>query len=94
MQTKSSGVALLQVHGAKKTLDTIILSEKQMLVPQNKKIVENKPRLGQGRAGIKCKKPQPVDGITASISKSCKIPKIPMIQDVTKLGWISWYQNN
>ena len=28
--------------------------------------------------------PQPVDGITASTSKSCKICKIPMTQDVTK----------
>ena len=49
-----------------------------------KKIVENKPGLGQGRAGIRCKKPEPVDGITASKSKSCKIPKIPMTQDVAK----------
>ena len=54
-------------------------------VPQNKKIIQNKLRLGQGRAGIRHKKPQPFDGITASTSKSCKIPKIPMTQDVTKI---------
>ena len=51
---------------------------------QNKKIIENKLRLGQGRAGIRCKKPQPVDGITASASKSCEISKIPTTQDVAK----------
>ena len=49
-----------------------------------KKIVENKPRLGQGRAGIRQKKLQPVNGITASTSKSCKILKIPTVQYVTK----------
>ena len=61
-----------------------ILPEKQKIVPQNKRIVENKPRLAQGRAGIRCKKPQPVDAITASTSKSHEIPKIPMTQNVTK----------
>ena len=61
-----------------------MLPEKQKIAPQNKKIVENKQRLRQGRAGIKCKKPQPVDGITASTSKSCKLPKIPTSHNVTK----------
>ena len=46
--------------------------------------MENRPRLGQGRGGIRCKKPQPVDGITASTSKSHKIPKISMVQGVTE----------
>ena len=55
LQTKSSRVALPEVHGAKKTLDTNILLEKQKLVPQSKKIIENKLRLGQGRAGIRWK---------------------------------------
>ena len=45
-QTCSSGLALPEVHGAKKTLDTNILPQKQKITPQNKKIVENKPRLG------------------------------------------------
>ena len=84
MQTKSSGVTLLEVHGTKKILDTNVLPEKQKIVPQNKKIVENKLRLGQGRAEIRCKKPQPVDGIMASTSKSCEIPKISTTQDVAK----------
>ena len=84
MQTKSSRVTLPEVHGAKKILDMNILPENQKIVVQNKKIVENKLRLGQGRAGIRCKKPQPVDSTTASVSKPSKIPKIPMTQDVAK----------
>ena len=80
-QTKSSGATLLEAHGAKKILDTNILPENK-IVPQNKKIFENKPTLGQGRAGIKHKKH--VDGITISTRKSCKIPRIPTSQDVTK----------
>ena len=40
-QTKSSGITLPEVHGAKKILDMNILPEKQKIVPQNKKIVEN-----------------------------------------------------
>ena len=53
-QTKSTGVMLPEVQGAKKTLDTNVLPEKQKLQSKSKKIVENKPRLGQGRAGIRC----------------------------------------
>ena len=84
LQTKWREVTLPEVHGAKKILDINILPEKQKTVLQNKKIVENKLRLGKGRAGIRCKKPQPVECITASTSKSHEIPKIPMTQDVTK----------
>ena len=40
--------------------------------------------ISEGTAGIRCKKLQPVDGITASASKSCIIPKILMVQNVTK----------
>ena len=56
LQTKSTGITLPEVHGTKKTFDTNILPEKQKLAPQNKKIIENKLRLGQGRAGKRCKK--------------------------------------
>ena len=85
MQTKSSTVTLPEVHGAKKILDMNILPEKQRIALLNKKIIENKPRLEQGRVGIMHKKPQPVENITASTSKSCKIPNIPTTQDVTKI---------
>ena len=47
-----------------------ILPERQKVALQSKRTVENKPKLGQGRARIRCKKTQPVDGITASTSKS------------------------
>ena len=43
-------------------------------------MLKNKLRLGQGREGIRYKNPQPVESITASASKSCEIPKIPMTQ--------------
>ena len=55
---KSRGIILLEVHGMKKILDTNSPPEKQKTAPQVKKGSEIKPRLGQGRAGIKCKKPQ------------------------------------
>ena len=80
-QTKSSGVILPEVHGAKKILDTNMLPEKQKVVKRNKRVIESKLRLGQGRAGIRCKKPQLTESITVSASKSCKIPKIPMTQN-------------
>ena len=70
LQTKSSEIALPKVHGAKRMLDTNVLPEEQKPQLQNKQVDSNRPRLGQGRAGIRCKKPQPVDGITASTSKS------------------------
>ena len=57
LQAKSSGVILPEVHGAKKILDTNLLPEKQKIIPLNKKVIENKPRLGQGRAQIRHKKP-------------------------------------
>ena len=83
-QTILSGIALPEVHGAKKTLDMNILPERQKVALQSKKIIENKPRLEQGRAGTRCKNPQPVYGITASTSKSQEIPKIPTAQNATK----------
>ena len=74
-QTKSSRVISPEVHGAKKILDTNILLEKQKIVLQNKKIVENKLRLEQGRARIRCKEPQPIDGIIASKVNHAKYPR-------------------
>ena len=52
-------------------------------MPQSKKTIESKPRLGEGRARIRHEKPQPDDGIPAS-SKSCEIAKMPMTQNVTQ----------
>ena len=83
-ETKWGRIALPEVNSVKKALDTNVLPEKQKIQSQSKRIVENKPRSGQGRAGIRHKKLQPVDGITVSTSKSCKMPKIPTTQNVTK----------
>ena len=43
--TKSSRVILPEVYDTKKILDTNILPEKQRIVPQNKKVIDNKLRL-------------------------------------------------
>ena len=75
-QMKLSRITLPEVHGAKETLDTSVLPEKQKPQLKDKQVVENRPRIGQGRAGIRCKKPQPVADITASTSKSHKIPTV------------------
>ena len=83
-QTKSNRVILLEVHGAKNIINTNLLAEKQKVILQIKKVIENKPRLGQGRAGIRCRKPQLTESIDAYTSKSCGIPKIPATQYVAK----------
>ena len=51
-QTKASGVQLPEVHGTRKGLDPHKIPEKQ-LQSVVKPIIERKPRMGQGRAGIK-----------------------------------------
>ena len=68
----------------KKILDTNLLPERQKIVPQIKKVIENKPQLGQGRVGIRRRKPQLAESITTSTGKSHKIPKIPTTQNVAK----------
>ena len=57
LQTKSSGIKLPEVHGVKKALDTNLSPEKQKMIPQIKKNIENKPRLEQKRAGIRHRNP-------------------------------------
>ena len=53
-QTKASSVQLPEVHGTRKGLDPHKILEKQPQ-PIVRPIIEKKPRLGQGRAGIKRK---------------------------------------
>ena len=83
-QTKSTRIKLREVHGVKKTLDTNLLPEKQKVILQIKKTIENKPTFGQGRAGIRHRKPQLTENINASTNKSHEILKIPATQNVTK----------
>ena len=58
-QVKSSGITLAEVHDIGKGLDLIILSEKQVNKPivtsKTKVTSQIKPRLGQGRAGLRQK---------------------------------------
>ena len=83
-QANSSGVKLPEVHGAKKILDVNLLPKKQKVIPHITKTIENKPRLGQGRAGIRHRKLQLTESINTSTSKSYEIPKIPATQNVAK----------
>ena len=53
-QTKASGVQLPEVHGSRKRLDPHKIPEKQPQ-PITGLDVERKPRLGQGRAGVRRK---------------------------------------
>ena len=67
-QTKASGVQLPEVHGSRKRLDPHKIPEKQSQ-PIIESDVERKPRIGQGRAGIKRRAPPPFypkQGISAS----------------------------
>ena len=56
-QTKTSGIILPEVHGIDKGIDQNIRPEKQVIrprvAPEAKGVSQVKPRLGQGRAGIK-----------------------------------------
>ena len=47
---------LPEFHSTKKMLDTNALPEKQKPQIHRKQVNKNGPRLGRGRAGIKCKK--------------------------------------
>ena len=61
-QMKAAGIVLLGVHGVKKAI-TIESPKPQIPIKQ---VDKNRPMLGPGRAGIKCKKPQPVADTQAS----------------------------
>ena len=56
-QAKSSGVKVSEVHGTEKSLILHVKSERQKSVklPMDKRLSISKPRIGQGRAGIRRK---------------------------------------
>ena len=82
LQTKATGIMLPEAHSMEKTLGPRVLPEKQKPQIQAEQVVKIRPKLGRGKAGIRHKTPQPVVAdITATESKSCKIPTI---QNVTK----------
>ena len=59
-QTKANGVQLPEVHGSRKRLDPHKIPEKQPQ-PITGLDVERKPRIGQGRAGVRRKAPPPLN---------------------------------
>ena len=63
-------------------MDTNTLPEKQKITPQIKKNVEIKPRLRQGRAGVKHMKPQVTKNIDAVTDKLQGILRILTAQNV------------
>ena len=74
-QAKTSGTKLLEVHRVRKGLDPNLRTEKQYAMP--KKGVTEKPRIGQGRAGLR-RKPEPShikqpSDVTGRISGGSKI---------------------
>ena len=74
-QARMSGAKLPEVHGVKKELDPNLRPEKQHAMP--KKGVTEKPRIGQGRAGLR-RKPEPdhinqPSDVTRRISGGSKI---------------------
>ena len=72
-QAKSSGIKLPEVHGMGKNLDPNIKPEKQQANPIKGSIV--KPHIGQGRAGLKRKRSDPINQtINPPSELSQKIP--------------------
>ena len=77
-QAKSSGMKLPEVHGISKALDPNIQLEKQIPKPLFKETPQVIPRIGQGRAGLKQKKP-PINQSIAHSAENSKIPVLPKI---------------
>ena len=72
-QARSSGIKPLEVHGVGKNLDPNIKLEKQHADLMKGSIV--KPYIGQGRAGLKRKRPNPINQTIIPPSElSQKIP--------------------
>ena len=58
-QAKTSGTNLLEVHGVQKGLDPNLRPEKQHTFPKQGKL--ERSQIGQGRAGSRRKKPDPIN---------------------------------
>ena len=70
-QIKSSGIKLPEVHGVSKNLDSNIQPEKQTIRPlKENKILQEKPRIEQARAGMMRRKPPIYQPIVQSAETS------------------------
>ena len=58
-QAKSSGIKLPEVHGMGMTLDPSLKAEKQHTIPKQGNM--ERPHIGQGRAGSRRKRPDPIN---------------------------------
>ena len=58
-QAKSSGIKLPEVHGVEKGLNSNVRPEKQHTFPKQGNL--ERPQIGQGKAGSKRKKPDPIN---------------------------------
>ena len=58
-QTKTSGIKLLEVHGMGKNLDPNLKPEKQHAISKQGSM--ERPCIGQGRAGSRRKRPDPIN---------------------------------
>ena len=58
-QAKTSGTKLLEIHGAEKSLNPNLRPEKQHAIPKQGK--SERLQIGQGRAGSKRRKPDPIN---------------------------------
>ena len=84
-QTKSSRIKLPEVHGVSKNLDPNILPEKQSIRPlKGNEISQEKPRMHQGRVGMRRKKPPINQTIAQSTEISRKIPEASKIKKKDK----------
>ena len=91
-QLKSSGIKLPEVHEISKGIDPNVQPEKQGKTPiaitKTKEMSQIRPRLGQGRAGLRCKlktlTPTSINKpIAQAMEKQPKVlvPKTPKVQD-------------
>ena len=72
-QAKSSRIKLPEVHGMRKNLDPNLKPERQHTLPKQGSM--ERPCVGQGRAGSKRKKPDPINhAINQASNLSQKIP--------------------
>ena len=84
-QAKTSGIKLPEVHGIGKSLDPNLRPEKQYTFPKQGKL--ERAQIGQGRAGSKRKKPDPINqAINQSSNVSQEIPQRTKIE--------TWKTNN
>ena len=60
-QAKSSGIKLPEVHGVEKNLDPNLKPEKQHAISKQGSM--ERPYIGQGRAGIRRKRPDPINQV-------------------------------